>query len=57
MNLTVNHTVWLAAAMMTYERFKNNEVKSIDDIALSPIKESMRVPLVYLKPPAPGDFK
>ena len=34
MNLTVNQAVWLAAAMMTYERFKNNEVKSIDDIAL-----------------------
>lgn len=34
MNLTVNQAVWLAAAAMTYERFKNNEVKSIDDIAL-----------------------
>ncbi|MGE8000250.1 hypothetical protein ACQKOF_16495 [Lysinibacillus sp. NPDC093190] len=34
MNLTVNQAVWLGAAMITYERFKNNEVKSIDDIAL-----------------------
>lgn len=34
MNLTVNQAVWLAAAMMTYERFKNNEVKSMADIAL-----------------------
>ncbi|MGE7942248.1 hypothetical protein ACQKNB_09185 [Lysinibacillus xylanilyticus] len=34
MNLSVNQAVWLAAAMMTYERFKNKEVKSIDDIAL-----------------------
>lgn len=34
MNLNVNQAVWLAAAMMTYERFNNNEVNSIDDIAL-----------------------
>jgi len=34
MNLTVNQAVWLAAAMMTYERFKNNQVKSMADIAL-----------------------
>ncbi|WP_427071280.1 McrB family protein [Lysinibacillus fusiformis] len=34
MSLTVNQAVWLAAAMMTYERFKNNQVKSMADIAL-----------------------
>ncbi|MGG3927114.1 AAA family ATPase [Metabacillus fastidiosus] len=34
MNLTVNQAVWLAAAMITYERFKNNQVKSMADIAL-----------------------
>lgn len=32
--LTVNQAVWLAAAMMTNELFKNNEVKSRADIAL-----------------------
>lgn len=34
MNLTVNQAVWLAAAMMTYERFKNDQVKSMSDIGL-----------------------
>ncbi|WP_369381534.1 AAA family ATPase [Lysinibacillus fusiformis] len=34
MNLTVNQAVWLGAAMITYEQFKNNEEKSVDDIAL-----------------------
>ncbi|MEK4713571.1 McrB family protein [Sporosarcina sp. FSL K6-5500] len=34
MNLTVNQAVWLAAAMMTYERFNKNQVKSMADIAL-----------------------
>lgn len=34
MNLTVNQAVWLAAAMMTYERFKNNQVKLMADITL-----------------------
>nr|WP_316047086.1 hypothetical protein [Planococcus glaciei] len=34
MKLTVNQAVWLAAAMMTYERFKYNQIKSVRDIAL-----------------------
>lgn len=34
MNLTVNQAIWLAAVMITYERFKNNQVKSMADIAL-----------------------
>ena len=34
MNLTVNQAVWIAAAMMTYERFKNYQVKSMSDIGL-----------------------
>lgn len=34
MNLTVNQAVWLAAAMMTYERFKNYQVKLMSDIGL-----------------------
>lgn len=44
LNLTVNQAVWLVAAMMTYERFKNKEVKSIDDIALvqTDIRESTK---------------
>lgn len=34
MNLTVNQAVWLAAAMMTYEKFKNKQINSIADIGL-----------------------
>ena len=46
MNLTVNQAVWLAAAMMTYERFKKNKVKSMEDIALVQVdiqKRELRV--------------
>ncbi|MEH6849439.1 hypothetical protein [Bacillus pseudomycoides] len=34
MTLTVNQAVWLAAAMLTYEKFKNNKVQVYGDIAL-----------------------
>lgn len=34
LNLTVNQAVWLAAAMMTYERFKNKQVSSVKDLTL-----------------------
>ncbi|MEK6189411.1 MAG: AAA family ATPase [Carnobacterium alterfunditum] len=33
MDLSVKQAVWLAAALMTYERFKNGEVKTLEDLA------------------------
>lgn len=33
MDLTVKQAVWLAAALMTYERFKDGEVKTLEDLA------------------------
>ena len=33
MDLSVTTAIWLATAELTYEKFQNNEVSSIDDIA------------------------
>ena len=34
MNLNVNQAVWVAAAMMTYERIIHNHARTLDEIAL-----------------------